>query len=225
MSIKHCPKDDWIQIDRGYLDRLAERKSTAQAYPEKAVGVNEYSAPAIKELWTEATEHILVKFPTIFQQRSGLFTNAVTGKTWDMDEVAKDGVAQLNMLSENVEEDFYFMCPDGENSFRLQGYIACFPGGFDSPSRVGQSMAEIHDPVPGYRERIRKGTDLFFARMKGGTRIQRFNVCVPSLSCYLIANISVCSGASKSMARTSSVLTATTSTRSEGTPSPTLLRR
>ena len=82
----------------------------------------------------------------------------------------------LRMLSENVEEDFYFMCPDEENIFRLQGYIAAFPGGFLSPGRVGQSMRQIHEPVPGYVERIGKGVDKYFQRMQGGQMIQRFNV-------------------------------------------------
>ncbi|KAH8700759.1 hypothetical protein BGW36DRAFT_357407 [Talaromyces proteolyticus] len=176
MGIQNCPNDDWIQIDNGYLDRLAERRQTILNHPDKTIGVNDVSSLAIQELWTEVIRHVLGRFPNLFRLEGGdVFKNIVSGKTWRLSEVSRDNTKQLLMLSENVEEDFYFMCPDSENEFRLQGYLACFPGGFDSPSRVGLSMAEIHNPVPGYPERIKRGTDRFFSRMKGGTKVQRFN--------------------------------------------------
>lgn len=182
MSIRDCTRDDWILIDHGYLDRLAERKLTADIYPEKCVMSNQSSYAAIQELWEELVSHILVKFPTIFREKNRQFRNIATGQIWDLDEVSQDTTKQLHMLSQNVEEDFFFMCPDGENNFRLQGYIACFPNGFDSSLRIGLSVAEIHAPVPSYKERLQKGTDRFFGRMKCGDIVERFNVCVSLIS-------------------------------------------
>jgi len=72
------------------------------------------------------------------------------------------------------------MCPDEENIFRLRGYIACFPGGFLSPARVGESIREIHQPVPGYEERLGKSVDRYFNRMVPGQFIGRMNVSHPS---------------------------------------------
>jgi hypothetical protein len=194
MGIQTCPSDDWIQIDNGYLDRLAERKQIILDHPDKTIGVNDISSLAIHELWTEVVRHILERFPTLFQLEGGdNFRNVVTCKAWRLSEVSQDSTKQLLMLSENIEEDFYFMCPDNETEFRLQGYLACFPGGFDAPSRVGLSVAEIHNPVPGYQERIKKGTDKFFSRMQGGAKVQRFNVsqlCLsPLIYTYDIATI------------------------------------
>ena len=68
------------------------------------------------------------------------------------------------------------MCPDEENIFRLRGYIACFPGGFLSPVRRGESIREIHQPVPGYEERLGKSVDRYFARMTLGQFIGRMSV-------------------------------------------------
>ena len=193
-GISKCPRDDWVQIDRGYLDRLAERNQTVLDHPKEAVGSNEISAPAIKELFTQVIEHILARFPTMFQRSNHTFHNLVTGAVYDINETLKDPCAMLRMLSENVEEDFYFMCPDEEGAFRLQGYIACFPGGFLSPGRVGQSIREIHQPVPGYEERIGKGVDRFMSRMQGGTIIQRMNVSqflTKHVSCHAIADFDI----------------------------------
>lgn len=145
--------------------------------PQDTIGVNETSSSAILELFELViVNHIPKRFPTMFRLVDGILTNLVTGKTYNCKEASKDPVLALKTLCENVEEDFYFMCPDGQGEWRFQGYIACFPGGFFSPSRVGMSFAEIHQPIPLFKERIGKGVDRFVSRMKGGDLIQRFNV-------------------------------------------------
>lgn len=169
-------------MDRGYLDRLDERKTVMEEHRESTVGVNEISAPAIIELFREVMEHIPNRFPSMFQTNGHTFTNLITKKTYDLQKALQDPVVALETLSENVEEDFYLMCPDGNGEFCLQGFIACFPGGFDGPSRIGMSFKDIHGPVPGYEERIAKGVDRFVSRMKGGDIIERFNVRNPSSS-------------------------------------------
>jgi Protein of unknown function (DUF3445) len=85
----------------------------------------------------------------------------------------------LKCLGENVEEDFYLMVPDATdpNIYSLQGYIACFPGGFLSPARVGMSVRDLHAAVPGYLERIANSVDKTFVRMEAGNFIRRWNVC------------------------------------------------
>lgn len=124
----------------------------------------------------------------------------------------------LQTLCRNVEEDFYLMCPDGHGELLLHGFISCFPGGFDGPSRIGMSFKDIHDPVPHYQERIAKCVDRFVARMKAGDNWQRFNVSTsPFLSfcSQAIATVqtlpTLYSGVSRSMEKTYSVWTETIS--------------
>ncbi|KAI1187236.1 hypothetical protein F5B17DRAFT_400644 [Nemania serpens] len=176
MGIEKVQKDDWIQMDCGYLDRLDERIGTMEAQPQWAIGVNDISTPAILELFREVmVKHVPQRFPTMFRLEGHKMTNLVTKKTYDVEQAQKDPVLALQTLCRNVEEDFYLMCPDGEGQYRLQGYISCFPGGFDGPSRIGMSFRDIHVPVPHYEERIANGVDKFVRRMKVGEWIQRFN--------------------------------------------------
>lgn len=176
-GIEKVQKDDWIQMDCGYLDRLDERIGTMEAQPQWAIGVNDISTPAILELFREVmVKHVPQRFPTMFRLEGHKMTNLVTKKTYDVEQAQKDPVLALQTLCRNVEEDFYLMCPDGEGQYRLQGYISCFPGGFDGPSRIGMSFRDIHVPVPHYEERIANGVDKFVRRMKVGEWIQRFNV-------------------------------------------------
>lgn len=84
----------------------------------------------------------------------------------------------LQLLGVNVEDDFFFMCPDeSDGEFRLRGCVACFPNGFLGPAHVGQSVREIHQPVPGYEERLGKGVDRYFQRIQPGKFVGRMNVC------------------------------------------------
>jgi hypothetical protein len=73
-------------------------------------------------------------------------------------------------------EDFYLMCPDEEGDFCLHGFISCFPSGFLGPAKLGQSVREIHQPVPGYEERLGKSVDRYFKRMVPGQFVGRMNV-------------------------------------------------
>jgi hypothetical protein len=195
-------------MDWGYLDRINERVPVMEANPQWTIGVNEISTPAILELFKEVMiEHVPKHFPSMFRLDGDILTNLTTQQTFDVERASKDPALALRTLCRNVEEDFYLMCPDGQGDWRLQGYISCFPGGFDGPSRMGMSFRDIHLPVPHYEERIANGVDKFVRRMKvDGQLVQRFNVSTSACSSTNISNESrVCSGAFRSMARTSGV--------------------
>ncbi|KAI1326171.1 hypothetical protein F5Y16DRAFT_411069 [Xylariaceae sp. FL0255] len=144
-------------MDCGYLDRLDERIESL---------VNDISTLAIIELSKEFTlKYIPKHFPIMFKLKGGTLGNL--GST--------DPRLALQILCRNVEEDFYLICLDGEGQWYLQGYIACFSGGFDPLLRIGMSFKDIYAPVPYYEERIANGVDKFVRRMKDGRITQRFN--------------------------------------------------
>ena len=82
------------------------------------------------------------------------------------------------------------MCPDPDGQFHLCEYIACFPGGFLSPARVGESVREIHHPVPGYSKKLGASADRYFSRIEPGQLIGHMNVntSLKSNSLYLTNN-------------------------------------
>ena len=150
-------------------------------HPNEAIGTNEIVNPAIRELYEEIMCLLPRRFPTIFQADGSKLRNLVTNSIYSLGADCLDHVTMLRNLGENVEEDFYFMCPDDEDDLRLQGYIACFPGGFLSPSRLGQSLREIHQPVPSYEKRLGNGADRYLKKLEPGKFINRMNV---SLTLY-----------------------------------------
>lgn len=232
-GIKKISKSEWIRVDRGYLDRIAERKDTMRKYPDDVFGTNDIVNPAIEELFREIIITLLpVRFPTMFKIKRGVFHNLATKESYQLEGI--NHMEMLRILGENVEEDFYIMCPDGHGEWRLQGYIACFPGGFLSPSRVGMSTRQIHQPVPGYEQRIGKGVDRFMQQLEPGTYVERMNVSSITRGTITTPDIvfstdtssdDAHSGVSKSMGKIFSARTATITTPSKDEPYPLNLRR
>ncbi|RFU73552.1 hrq family 2 [Trichoderma arundinaceum] len=176
MGINKMSRNEWIRIDRGYMDRIRERQMVMREHAADAIGTSDLVNPAIAELYEEIMiKHLPHRFPTMFRIEGARLLNLVTGKSHSINIQELSHSEMLQNLGESVEEDFYIMCPDEEGEIRLQGYIACFPGGFLSLARVGMSMRDIHQPVPGYAERIAKGADRHLQRLSPGNFIERMN--------------------------------------------------
>ncbi|KAI4234191.1 MAG: hypothetical protein L6R40_006850 [Gallowayella cf. fulva] len=148
MAIAKMPRNDWIKIDRHYLERINRRKELLRNNHQFCIGSNELARLAIRELYGEVMVNQLPKrFPTMFSIRRGVFTNHITGCKYSVSIVDLDDTYMLDTLAENVEEDFYFMIPDGNGEYRLQAYM------------------------PSYESRLGNGVDKSFRRMEPGLTI------------------------------------------------------
>lgn len=179
MGIQKRTRDDWIRMDRGYLDRIAERRPLIENKAEYTIGTGPLVNDAIKELYHEImVDYLPHRYPSIFSMQQGRqwVLNKLTGEEYPLVTAGVSPEDMLRFLGLNVEEDFYIMCPDADDGqFKLRGYIACFPGGFLSPATRGKSVREIHQPVPGYEDRLGRSVDRYFDRMKPGDFIGRMN--------------------------------------------------
>ncbi|KAJ2901589.1 hypothetical protein MKZ38_001668 [Zalerion maritima] len=167
---------DWLEIDSQYLSRIQHRRFLVTQMPETTIGDRDAAKPAIRELFEQVVlDYLPKRYPTIFKLEKSTFTNWVTGRSCNVNTAAMDEAMMLRTLAENAEEDFFLMVPDANDVYRLQGYVACFPGGFLCPSKAGWSVRELHQAVPGYNEKIGNAVDRYFARMKAGVFIRRWN--------------------------------------------------
>jgi hypothetical protein len=165
-------------MDRGYLAHIQERERLISQYPEDIICTGPHVNPAIEELYTEIMiDYLPYRYPTIFKASGKIVHNTVTGSTYPLSTAGLTPEQMLQLLGVNVEDDFFFMCPDeNDGEYRLRGFVACFPSGFFGPGILGRSVREIHQPVPGYEQRLGKGVDRYFQRMEPGQFIGRMNV-------------------------------------------------
>ncbi|KAL4916285.1 hypothetical protein BDW62DRAFT_106829 [Aspergillus aurantiobrunneus] len=92
-----------------------------------------------------------------------------------------------------IDEDFLILLPspslsassrskpqpqdnqDQEPKYHLQAYTTFYPSGFDTRTKLGKPLSEIHAPVPGYKQKLEKSMDRFFERLEVGKVVVRVN--------------------------------------------------
>lgn len=103
----------------------------------------------------------------------------------------------LEILYKTVDEDFLILLPEEvDNSespstsstegsetissemktkYRLVAYETCYPAGFNPRQKIGHLLADIHEPVPGYQDKLEKSMDRYFANVEVGKYVKRAN--------------------------------------------------
>lgn len=180
-------------MDKTYKDRLALRESVIDQHHDIVVGINNDQTPeedprirpAISELYNYVLgTYLPTRYPSMFRLTVGssLFHNLVTGATWPTTlSPTTPTIQALEILTQTVDEDFLILLPElfPENEKQpksvLQAYAICFPAGFNMSEKLGQRLADIHVPVPGYQEKIGRSMDRFFARIEVGRFVKRAN--------------------------------------------------
>jgi hypothetical protein len=84
--------------------------------------------------------------------------------------------AQLLAIGRCWEADFVWMHADATGQHRLIGGVVCFPSGWALGDKLGRTMSEIHDPVPGLNQTLGKPIEAFMARQRPGDVWVRENV-------------------------------------------------
>ncbi|KAF3275628.1 hypothetical protein TWF132_002665 [Orbilia oligospora] len=178
MGLEKCAPNDLFLIDSSYPSRIALRKQIVNAFPHTSLGASERCGPAIKELYSYIlSQHLPSRFPGLFTTSTfnGEFKNHVSGDSYAL-LPPQNLIEALKILATTVEEDILILQKEsGKETYSLQGFIACFPNGFDSSKKMGMELREIHAPVPMFKEKLANSMDRFFGRLEVGRWVRRLN--------------------------------------------------
>ncbi|KAI9745387.1 MAG: hypothetical protein M1818_000921 [Claussenomyces sp. TS43310] len=181
-------------MDKNYLDRINLRKKIMAEVPNVVLAANAVVKPAVDEFYGWLlSAYLPTRFPRNFQiatlpnsEKKGLLNHA-TGEELNLEPPMEPEEA-LRILGGVVEDDLLFLLPspDGDG-YRLEGFVTCFPSGFNPREKLGLKLRDIHTPVPGYKERLEKSMDRYFDRLEVGNFVKRANVSFTS-NCVTIAD-------------------------------------
>ncbi|RFU26175.1 hypothetical protein B7463_g10172, partial [Scytalidium lignicola] len=172
---------DLIVMDKNYLDRLQLRKQIIRDHYPIAIACLPPAKPAVDEFYTYLLgTHLPTRFPRMFkismdEKHPSHVLNVVTNEYLPLEPPLNPEKA-LQIIGENLDEDILFLLPseDGDG-YVLNGYITCFPSGFNTREKLGLKLRNIHTPVPGYKEKLEKSMDRFFDRIEVGKIVLRSN--------------------------------------------------
>lgn len=155
---------DWIEPDSKMAVELAEKERLLReryaevfiAYPEAQQGSQE-----VLEL---LVEHLPARFPSLYQRAGDGLYNAASGQGWNLDT---SDMHPLDLAGRLVQEDLCLMkkAPDSDD-YQLVAASLCFPTRWSLAEKMGKSLAMIHHPTPGYKERLNSTMDRYFMRME-----------------------------------------------------------
>ncbi|QFZ28624.1 hypothetical protein EJF18_40668 [Clavispora lusitaniae] len=196
MAIRNLDAQSWLLLESTYLDRIEEKTKLSTnnhpAYPKEkdlersTVFSSQDSDPAIREFYDIVTKYMCDKYPMYFVvQRGDTVYNSITHEYIPRNAKNVPIRKLLHYLIRTIEEDFIIMMPDNNNlkegncsEYFFKGGVFAFANGFDPANKFNKPLTAIHEPVPGYEEKLKVSMNKFFSRIQPGEFVSRSNFSV-----------------------------------------------
>lgn len=169
MGLKPQTRGDWIETDAD-IRRFHRHKLDLRNTLGNTVSLaTEASRLAREELASLLVDYLLREHPDVYRCRGdvmhcipGGFSTALTSDEplWNSSLWVADDL----MLMEEI---------DGQ--YRLTAASLCSPSHWSLAEKFGRPIREIHDPIPGFHQRLSPRIDRFFEHLKPGPHFERFN--------------------------------------------------
>ncbi|KAH8692624.1 hypothetical protein BGW36DRAFT_23427 [Talaromyces proteolyticus] len=193
MGLETLNPSELIPMDMTYKERIRYRRKLLREHHDIVVAIHDESDKRIVGAISELYRYIMstylpVRYPTMFRLHETAFES---GKAYMLEnlvmnelypsEVTKftSPLRALEILLKTVDEDFLILLPEDEadekSKYRLVAYETCYPAGFNPRKKLGNRLAKIHEPVPGYAEKLEKSVDRYFESLEVGKYVRRVN--------------------------------------------------
>jgi hypothetical protein len=175
MGLQPLPADQWIEIDEAYVAQLAKKRDLFATRRADVLQALPESQPASKEALTLLLDHLRAYHSDRFVFNGGKLRNGATGEEWD---VAHSSLHPLEQTGRLIQEDFCILQSDDKtlgDTYRLTAGAVCFPSNWRLADKIGKKLADVHDPVPGYTEKLASPVDRFFKNLPADTIMWRAN--------------------------------------------------
>jgi hypothetical protein len=169
-----------IEMDSTYLTRILLRRQIMADNPTTTLNATPKITPAIAEFYSWIlTTYLPTRYPTMFiLLPNHTLQNLVTNESIPL-LPPPSPVEALKIIGGHIDSDILFMLPSSKENegYILEGFVVCFPSGFDTSAKSGMTLREIHGSVPRYKEKLAFSMDRFFERLEVGRVVKRANVC------------------------------------------------
>lgn len=130
---------------------LAERTDCLATDPELYAALTPAAEPGLRE--------------TLTLLRSCGVTQDCGGSPWD----------QLLTLGRGCEPDLVWLVEDGAGEHRVAGGVVCFPSSWGLRDKLGRTLSETHQPVPGLNAALDRAIETFLHKLVPGEAWLREN--------------------------------------------------
>ncbi|KAI1014376.1 hypothetical protein LB504_012243 [Fusarium proliferatum] len=173
MGLEKCTFSGIIPIDKTLEERLALRRKIVAEHSDMVIASEPCSEAAVKEfyVWMVRT-YLPQRYPSLYHSKGNtLFGPASTKLPLGPPNDVK---AILLLLAENIDAELFFLQRQGD-SYVARALIDCYPFSFNPALKLNKTLAEIHGPVPGYKEKLERPMNRYFTSLPKGKAVKRHN--------------------------------------------------
>lgn len=166
LALRPLDLDQWIEIGENYDRDMADKARVRAAHPDTVFAALPEVESEAAEVLDALVDHLTTRFPDAFRRSGDRLRNLRLGEDVAIGPTAAGTWAEhpLSVCGGLVQEDLALLVPRrGELVFG--GGSVCFPNRWDLSSKIGLSLAQVHEPVARLNAQLREPIDSFFERL------------------------------------------------------------
>jgi hypothetical protein len=171
MGLTPIDEAEWLAPSDKHAFMLAAKHDLLATRHADVFRIMPEADSASRELLALLADHLPHRYPTAYGRNGDQITNRTTAEAWD---IAATTLHPLDLCGRLIEDDLCLMQSYGD-SYRLIGASLCAPNRWRLHERLGQPLAAIHAPVPGYEPALHRPVEHFFAALKPDRIVARVN--------------------------------------------------
>lgn len=171
LGLTALPSDEMIEIDERYTAEMAERRDLLAHRHADVFAACAGSEAARRETLHRIADLLPVRFPGWFSRDGDRLHNHLTVEAWDL---ASPPCDPLELAGRLVQEDLCLLDLSTDAPV-LAGAILCAPSRWRLAEKLGRPLADVHQTVPLYAEKLSAPVDRFMRHLRDGKLTRRLN--------------------------------------------------
>ncbi|TVY33277.1 hypothetical protein LSUB1_G005867 [Lachnellula subtilissima] len=178
MGLKRLEKSNWLTVDAHYTSEHQVRNYLLRTSHPNVIQCLPGSEAACHEVLSIAVNFLITRFPDHFTMEGETITNHIANESF---LVGLDCPNPLEVAARLAMEDFNILMKNSETGeYHLQASATLFPAGWKLQERIGTTMANLHGPVPNWKEKMGGAVNRYFDHLSAKTAMERTNLFIQS---------------------------------------------
>lgn len=174
MGLNRLDESGWFEPDAEWLEFFEHKQRVFRERPDHCLRTLPHAAEAEQELQQQILANLRTHHDQTFAVSDQSVRHRETGHTIANGSCCDEGSSMIRQSSLLVQDDLCLLQASPEG-YRLTAASLCSPSYWHLEDKIGQTLDEIHRPLPGYDRQLADPVNRFFARMKVNRPVWRAN--------------------------------------------------
>lgn len=171
VGLKLLDPTDWMEPDGQAEAQFANKVQQLEERHGDVVQTAEGSEAAQRELLRLVSQYVVRRFPDLYEADGWIIRLKHVGLEVD---TVDEKLAPIDRAARLVQEDLCLLQPSPDG-FALTAASVCAPSSWVLAEKMGKPLLAIHEPVPGYEEKLAPRVNRIFQNLKVDQPVQRAN--------------------------------------------------